>query len=67
MQQSLRNALISSSVRKKYVSSENIKLKEINVKYFSGIFIVKCNSIIISLIIGFSLFLYEVFIVLQRV
>lgn len=67
MQHSLRNALISSSVRKKYVSSENIKLKEINVKYFSGIFIVKCNSIIISLIIGFSLFLYEVFIVLQRV
>lgn len=67
MQQSLRNALISSSVRKKYVSSENIKLKEINVKYFSGIFIVKCNFIIISLIIGFSLFLYEVFIVLQRV
>lgn len=67
MQHSLRNALISSSVRKKYVSSENIKLKEINVKYFSGIFIVKCNFIIISLIIGFSLFLYEVFIVLQRV
>lgn len=67
MQQSLRNALISSSVRKKYVSSENIKLKEINVKYFSGIFIVKCNFIIISLIISFSVFLYEVFIVLQRV
>lgn len=67
MQHSLRNALISSSVRKKYVSSENIKLKEINVKYFSGIFIVKCNFIIISLIISFSVFLYEVFIVLQRV